>query len=83
VFWKHNRGEVIMNAIQKATFAASALAITLVGAALVTAPMAFARPEPLAAHQACSTTALQVTLAGHAQCSRDGLDAGLVAFNGR
>jgi hypothetical protein len=33
-----------MNAIQKATFAVSALAITLVGAALVTAPIAFARP---------------------------------------
>jgi hypothetical protein len=37
-----------MNAIQKATFAASALAITLVGAALVTAPIAFARPLPVA-----------------------------------
>ena len=37
-----------MNAIQKATFAASALAITLIGAALVTAPIAFARPSPVA-----------------------------------
>jgi hypothetical protein len=37
-----------MNAIQKATFAVSALAITLVGAALVTAPIAFARPLPVA-----------------------------------
>jgi hypothetical protein len=37
-----------MNAIQKATFAASALAITLVGAALVTAPIVFARPLPAA-----------------------------------
>jgi hypothetical protein len=37
-----------MNAIQKATFAASALAITLVGAAVVTAPIAFARPLPVA-----------------------------------
>jgi hypothetical protein len=37
-----------MNTIQKATFAASALAITLVGAALVTAPIAFARPVPAA-----------------------------------
>ena len=35
-----------MNAVQKAAFAASAFAITLVGAAFVTAPMAFARPEP-------------------------------------
>jgi hypothetical protein len=31
-----------MNAIQKAAFAASALAITLIGAAFVIAPMAFA-----------------------------------------
>ena len=37
-----------MNTIQKATFVASALAITLVGAALVTAPIAFARPLPVA-----------------------------------
>ena len=37
-----------MNAIQKATIAISALAITLVGAALVTAPIAFARPLPVA-----------------------------------
>jgi hypothetical protein len=37
-----------MNTIHKATFAASALAITLVGAALVTAPIAFARPLPVA-----------------------------------
>src|SRR5487761_515299 len=50
VFLGRNRGENIMNAIQKATFAASALAITLVGAALVTAPMAFARPVPVVAH---------------------------------
>lgn len=72
-----------MNTIQKATFAASALAITLVGAVLVTAPMAFARPEPLAAHQACATTSLQVTLADHAECGSGSLDAGLIAFNGR
>ena len=41
-----------MNAIHKATFAASALVITLIGAALVTAPIAFARPVPavVAAH---------------------------------
>ncbi|HUA23643.1 MAG TPA: hypothetical protein VMA54_05980 [Steroidobacteraceae bacterium] len=37
-----------MNAIRKATFAVSALAITLIGAALVTAPIAFARPSPVA-----------------------------------
>ena len=32
-----------MNTVQRATFAASALAITLVGAVLVTAPLLFAR----------------------------------------
>lgn len=41
-----------MNTVQKAAFAASAFAITLVGAALVTAPMAFAGTEPIAAYHA-------------------------------
>jgi hypothetical protein len=36
-----------MNTVQKAVFAASALAITLVGAVLVTAPILFARPRPV------------------------------------
>lgn len=39
-----------MNAIQKAAFAVSALVITLVGAALVTAPIAFAQPMQVVAH---------------------------------
>jgi len=39
-----------MNRVQKAAFAASALAITLIGAAFVTAPMAFAGSKPLVAH---------------------------------
>lgn len=39
-----------MNRIQRAAFAASALAITLIGAAFVTAPMAFAGSEPLVAY---------------------------------
>jgi len=39
-----------MNAIRKAAFAASALAITLLGAALATAPMVFAKPQPVVAH---------------------------------
>lgn len=68
-----------MNAIQKATFAASALAITLVGAVLVTAPMALARPVPVSAHADCSTPSLQLTLAGHVTCT----GAGLIAFNRR
>ena len=68
-----------MNAIQKATFAASALAITLVGAALATAPMAFARPVPFMAHSDCSTPSLQLTLSGHVTCR----GAELIAFNGR
>lgn len=46
-----------MISIRKAVFAASALAITLVGATFVTAPMAFARPAPIAAHQASATPA--------------------------
>ena len=68
-----------MNAIQKATFAATALAITLVGAVLVTAPMAFARPVPVMAHNDCSTPSLQLTLSGHVVCT----GAGLIAFNRR
>lgn len=54
-----------MNAIRKATFAASALAITLVGALFVTAPMAFARPEPVIARDACSMSSVQLALSGH------------------
>lgn len=72
-----------MNAIRKAAFAASALTITLVGAALVTAPMVFARSEPIVAQQACSNASLQITLAGQAECAAASPDAGLVAFNRR
>lgn len=72
-----------MNAIRKAAFAASALAITLVGAALATAPLAFARSQPIVAHDACSTSSLQLTLAGHVECSGAGPAAGLIAFNRR
>ena len=72
-----------MNAIRKAAFAASALAITLVGAAFATAPMAFARSEPIVAHQACSIPSLQLTLAGHVECKGASPDAGLIAFNRR
>lgn len=64
-----------MNAIQKAAFAASALAITLVGAAFVTAPMAFAQPVPVVAHHVCSAPSFGCTSASP--------DAGLVAFNRR
>jgi hypothetical protein len=58
-----------MNAIQKAAFAASALAITLIGAALVTAPIAFARPVPVVAYSGCSAQSLQLTPSAHAGCS--------------
>lgn len=51
-----------MNALQKATFAATALAITLVGAALVTAPIAFARPVPVMAQGGYSTPGQTDTL---------------------
>jgi hypothetical protein len=68
-----------MNAIQKATSAVSALAITLVGAALVTAPIAFARPLPLVAHNDCTTSSLQVTQSGHLACADFTRDAELIA----
>jgi len=72
-----------MNAIRKTAFAASALAITLAGAAFVTAPIAFARPEPMVAHQVCAMPSLQVTLAGHVECQSARPDAALIAFNRR
>jgi hypothetical protein len=72
-----------MNAIQKATFAASALAITLVGALFVTAPMAFARPEPVVAFDTCVTSSVQLALSGHVQCKADSRDAGLIALDQR
>ena len=72
-----------MNAIQKATFAATALAITLVGAVLVTAPMAFARPVQVMAHNECATSSLQVNLAGRVECKGLSGDAGLIALNRR
>ena len=59
-----------MNAIQKITFAASALAVTLVGAALVTAPITFARPSPVA-------------VAAHAGWTTVASNTGLVALNRR
>lgn len=70
-----------MNAIRRAAFAASALAITLVGAAFVTAPMAFAGSEPVVAHQACATASLELASAGHTVCKSARSDAWLVAFN--
>lgn len=70
-----------MNAIQKAAFAVSALVITLVGAALVTAPIAFARPMPVVAHSGCSTPSLQVTLAGRDTCQDPSRDPALIALS--
>lgn len=72
-----------MNTIRKAAFAVSSLAITIVGAALVTAPMAFARPEPVVAQQACSSPGLQLNLAEHVACRSVAAEAGLTAFNRR
>lgn len=72
-----------MNAIQKAAFAASALAITLVGAVLVTAPMAFARPMQVVAHGACSTPSALLTLSRQADCRNVNRGFGLVALNRR
>lgn len=59
-----------MSAIQKTTFAASSLAITVIGAALVTAPLAFARAMPVVADDACSTPSVQLTLSGRVDCQR-------------
>jgi hypothetical protein len=70
-----------MNAIRKATFAASSLAITLIGAALVTAPLAFARAMPVVAHSDCSTPSVQLTLSSHVGCTGASRDAGLIALN--
>lgn len=72
-----------MNTIQKAAFAASALAISLLGAALVTAPIAFARPIPVAAHSTCLLPSAHAALAGRASCMDLGRDSGLVALNHR
>lgn len=72
-----------MSTIQKATFAASALAITLVGSVLVTAPMLFARPVPIVAHAACSTSSRQLTLVARASCDGVGRDSPLLALNRR
>jgi hypothetical protein len=72
-----------MNAIQKAAFAASSLAITVIGAALVTAPLAFARVVPVVAHSNCSTPSVQLTLSGHAGCAGVSREAGLIALNRR
>jgi uncharacterized membrane protein (DUF441 family) len=72
-----------MNAIQKATFAVSALAITIVGAALATAPMAFARSVPVVAQSDCTTSALRVTLSGRVDCRDVSREAGLIALNRR
>jgi hypothetical protein len=69
-----------MNAIQKTTFAASALAITLAGAVLVTAPLAFARPVPVVAHQDCASASLQVS---RELCRGAAGETGLVALNRR
>ena len=54
-----------MNTFQKAGFAASAFAITLVGAAFVTAPLAFASSQPAVVHQVGATPSAQLTLASN------------------
>lgn len=67
------RGEVIMNPFQKAAAAVIALAITLVGATFVTAPLALADVHPLASHQAVSVSCLAPNSASmRMQCVRRG-----------
>lgn len=58
----HNRGEVIMNSIQKTATAFMALAITLVGATLVTAPLALADIRPATMHHVISSLAQSQTV---------------------
>ncbi len=72
-----------MNAIQKATFAASALAITIVGSLLVTAPMVFAHVVPVTTHNGCSIPSLQLAVAGGVDCADTDRAAGLIALNRR
>lgn len=55
-----------MNAIRKAAFIASAVIITLVGSAFVTAPLAFAGSDPVLAHHA-GTVSVSVPLNGAVQ----------------
>lgn len=43
----YNTGEIVMNRIQKAATALLALAITLVGATLVTAPLTLSASQPV------------------------------------
>lgn len=52
-----NRGELIMNHIQKAATAFVALIITLVGATLVTAPLALAEYRPAVLHHGIASIA--------------------------
>lgn len=70
-----------MNAIQKITVAASAFAITCLGAALVTAPMAFARPVAVVAQTECAAPAAQLGQQGNAGCTAFG--GQLIALNGK
>ena len=70
-----------MSTIQKAAFAASALAITLAGALSVTAPMTFARPQPVMTRDACSVPSMQLALSGHVRCVEASRGAGLLAFD--
>lgn len=72
-----------MNTIQKATFAVSALAITIVGAALAIAPMAFARSVTVVAQSDCTTSSLRVALSGHLDCTDVTREAELIALNRR
>jgi hypothetical protein len=66
-----NRGEIIMNPIQKAATAFMALTITCVGSTLVTAPLAFADMRPAAANHA-TVCVVQSTTAPGTASSRQG-----------
>ncbi len=70
-----------MSTPQKAAFAARALAITLAGAAFVTAPIAFARPIPIAAHSGCLVPGAHTAPGRQAYCVDLGQGSRLVALN--
>lgn len=67
-----NRGEVIMNRIQKAAAAAMALVITLAGAAFVSAPMALADIHAVPMHQGASVPYAQSNSSMRASSLRHG-----------
>ena len=70
-----------MNATQKITFAAGALAITVIGSLLVTAPMAFAHQVAVTTQSQYEASRLQAAPSGHLASEDTGEHSALVASN--